>query len=356
MSGAPCAPELRSTQPAGRLKADIVPAHGVPPGPVAEVTNLAAHRSFADALRGRPLLFEPVPPAFRASTSRAARYTEQLLSLLRPISRLDALIVPELVDENHEGRPFYRSGDAREFARSLSAAAQREVVVNKVVAHLPDAEAVDAWTRETLERTIRHVVLVGGSSRYIPYPGPPVIEANRRCAPLLAPAGGLLGNISIPQRTGEAHRMLAKTKAGASFFTTQIVFDSEPIIKLLREYDRRCREADTPPAAVLFSFAPLTEDTDSEFVRWLGADIPERVERSILDGEETEAGQRSVANARRVWEEVAAAYPPTDRSVPVGVNVEQISQRHLPAAVDMLTEFADIIDRGVRGSTDPAGR
>ncbi|HTS33377.1 MAG TPA: hypothetical protein VMI55_05505 [Thermoplasmata archaeon] len=307
---------------------------------------MLAHRTLADALRARPLLFEPVPPALRASPSRAVRYTEQLLGLIRPISRLDALIVPELVDENHEGRPFYRSGDAREFARAVSAAAHREVVVNKVVAHLSDAEAVETWTRETLERTIRHVVLVGGSSRYIPYPGPPVIEANRRCAPLLTPQGGLLGNISIPQRTGEAHRMLAKTKAGASFFTTQIVFDSEPVIKLLREYERRCREAETAPAAVLFSFAPLTEDTDSEFVRWLGADIPERVERSILDGEEAEAGQRSVANARRVWEEVTGAYPPTARSVPIGVNVEQISQRHLSAAVDMLSAFAGVIDLG----------
>lgn len=306
---------------------------------------MPAHRTFPEALRARPLLFEPVPPALRASASRAARYMDQLVGLLQPIPRLDALIVPELVDENHEGRPFYRSGDTREFALTLSAAAHREVVVNKVVAHLPTEDALDTWTRETLERTIRHVVLVGGSSRYVPYPGPPVIEANRRCAPLLAPAGGLLGNISIPQRTGEAHRMLAKTRAGASFFTTQILFDSEAIIKLLREYERRCREADTVPAAVLLSFAPLTEETDSEFVRWLGADIPERVERSILDGEEAEAGRRSVANALRVWEEVRVGYQPAEAPVPIGANIEQISQRHLAAAVEMLSAFASVIDR-----------
>ncbi len=312
---------------------------------------MTAPRSFADALRARPLLFEPVPPALRASAARAARYTEQLLGLLREIPRLDALIVPELVDENHEGRPFYRSGDPRDFARALSVAADRDVVVNKVVAHLPTEDAVDAWTRETLERTIRHVVLVGGSSRYIPYPGPPVIEANRRSGPLLASSGGLLGNISIPQRTGESHRMLAKTKAGAAFFTTQILFDSEAIVKVLREYERRCREAETPPAAVLLSFAPLTEETDSEFVRWLGADIPERVERSILDGEEVDAGARSVANALRVWEEVLAGYAPGDVPVPLGVNVEQISQRHLAAAVDMLSAFAAVIDRNAPAET-----
>ena len=94
----------------------------------------------------------------------------------------------------------------------------------------------------------------------------------------------------------------------------------------------------------------MTEDTDSEFVRWLGADIPERVERSILDGEEAEAGRRSVENALRVWGELTAGYLPAESPVPVGVNVEQINQRHLPAAVDMLSAFAEVIDLGAPSS------
>lgn len=330
--------------PGSGLKPDIVTPLAVLSAGRAGLEALLVHRSFLDALRARPLLFEPVPPALRSSPSRAGRYTEQLVGLVAQVPRLDALNVPELVDENHEGRPYYRSGDTREFARTLAEATHRDVVVNKVVAHLASEEALETWTRETLERALRHVVLVGGSSRYVPYPGPPVIEANRRCAPILATAGGVLGNIAIPQRTGEAHRMLAKTGAGAAFFTTQILFDSEAIVRLLREYERRCHEGDRPPAAVLLSFAPLTDDADSEFVRWLGADIPERVERSILDGEETEAGLRSVANALRVWEEVTEGYVPRHAPVPVGVNVEQISQRHLAAAVDMLSAFARVVD------------
>ena len=42
--------------------------------------------------------------------------------------------------------------------------------MNKVVAHLPSLDAVAAWARETVDRGVRNVVLVGGSSRYIPYP------------------------------------------------------------------------------------------------------------------------------------------------------------------------------------------
>ncbi|MCI4366519.1 MAG: hypothetical protein L3K08_02075, partial [Thermoplasmata archaeon] len=69
---------------------------------------------------------------------------------------------------------------------------------------------------------IHGAVLVGGSSRYIPYPGPPVAEANRICRPVFARHAGVIGNIAIPSRMGEPHRMLAKTRAGAMFFTTQI--------------------------------------------------------------------------------------------------------------------------------------
>ncbi len=301
--------------------------------------------AFADALRDRPLLFEPVPPSLRSSGARVSRYTDQLLELVREVPRVDALNVPELVDENHEGRPYYRSGDIRAFARTLASAAAREVVINKVVAHLPSVEALEAWARETVELGVRNVVLVGGSSRYIPYPGPPVIEANRVSGPVLQRAGGHLGNIAIPQRTGEAHRMVAKTKAGASFFTTQILFDSDAAIRLVRDYDRRCRESDCAPATVLLSFASITEESDAEFVQWLGADLPERVARSILEGEEVGAGSRSVENAVRVWEEVRTGYVPSPAGVPLGVNVEQVNQRHLAPAGELLRAFAQRLER-----------
>jgi len=260
------------------------------------------------------------------------------------VPRVDALVVPELVDENHEGLPHYRSGDPREYARAISERTGREVIVNKVVAHLPDVPAVEQWARETVERGIRHVVLVGGSSRYIPYPGPPVAEANRLCRPTFTAAGGSIGNIAIPQRAGEAHRMLAKTRAGAAFFTTQLLFDAGAAREVLLRYDLLCRQASLPPAAVLLSVAPIADDEDAEFVRWLGADLPESVERTILEGEEQDAAPRSVAIAVSVWSEVRRMAQAEGLAVPIGVNVEQISARHLESAGTLLREFARRID------------
>ena len=301
-------------------------------------------RPFTQALRASPLFFEPVPPSARISPDRVEHQTAAVVDVIRSLPRVDAINIPELVDENHEGKPYYRSGDVRGYAHHIAQRTGRAVVVNKVVAHLPDAEALARWCEESITMGITHFVFIGGSSRYIPYPGPPVVEANRLGRPIVARSGGHLGNVAIPQRTGEAHRMLGKTKAGASFFTTQILFDSEGIIKVLREYARLCHTAAIAPAPVLLSLAPVVDEGDVEFVRWLGADLPESAERQILgDGSSdgTVAAERSIARALEVLAEVADAFRHSEHPVPFGANVEQISIRHLAHAASMAAVIAD---------------
>jgi 5,10-methylenetetrahydrofolate reductase len=303
-------------------------------------------RTFEAALSRAPVFFEPVPPSLRTRPDRVDAYFHDLATRLKSLESLDAIDIPELIDENHDGRPYYRTADPRDIGRRIAEQTGRPVVVNKVVAHLASEAALVEWTRHTLEGGIRDVVLVGGSSRYIPYPGPQVIEADRTCAGILRGQGGHIGNIAIPQREGEAHRMLAKTRAGASFFTTQILFDSESLRRTLREYDALCQKAGVAPAAVLLSLAPLADETDAEFVRWLGADIPEAAERWILNGEESSAGDRAIEHARRVWTDTRSGADEDGLSLALGINVEQLTQRHLDVALRMLSELAGLLRRG----------
>jgi 5,10-methylenetetrahydrofolate reductase len=297
-------------------------------------------RPLAEALRKIPLFFEPVPPSARAQPARAAAEVDALVELVRTLPRIDAIDVPELVDENHEGRPLYRTADPRGFGRVLADRTGREVVVNKVVAYLESPEAMERWAAETVRMGIRHVVLVGGTSRYIPYPGPGVTEANRVCRPIVERAGGLVGNITIPEREGEPHRMLSKVRAGASFFTTQIIFDADGAFQMIQQYDLLCRQASLVPVPVLLSFAPLVDEQDAEFIRWLGAEVPEAAERAILEGEGGAAVERSVERALNVWETVSQRARAAGLEVPLGVNVEQISVRHLGNARAFLIAFA----------------
>ena len=316
-------------------------------------------RSLTDALAGHPLFFEPVPPPARTHSERVAERVDALVRLVEEVPRLDALVVPELVDENHEGKPHYRSGDIRPFARALKERTGHEVVVNKVVAYLGSFAELERWVAEAVAQGLAHVVLVGGASRYIPYPGPSVADANRVCRPLLARAGGRLGNIAIPQRTGEPHRMLSKTRVGASFFTTQIVFDAAQTIEMVRQYDLLCRQAAIPPAAVLVSFAPLADEQDIEFIRWLGADIPDAVEEELLEGEDSEILRRSERRALEVWQRILRAVRAEGIEAPLGVNVEQVSARHLDAAGHLLKEFSSRLpdlSAGPEGTRGPTAR
>ncbi len=143
--------------------------------------------------------------------------------------------------------------------------------------------------------------------------------------------------------------MLLKTRAGASFFTTQLVFDATAVKRLILEYDQLCRRANLPPAAVLVSFAPLADEADLDFARWFGADIPEGAERSILEANEEHAGRRSADRAIEIWDEVRRAMVEADGTVSLGANVEQISARHLDHAADLLRAFAERL-----GPTPPA--
>ncbi|HZY69889.1 MAG TPA: hypothetical protein VFF67_02780 [Thermoplasmata archaeon] len=313
-------------------------------------------RPFAPALRDHPLFFEPLPPSARATPARRAEQLEAVVRLLRAEPAVDAVDVPELVDENHEGRPFYRSADPTQFARSIAQETGCTAIVNRVVAHVPSAEAVAEWVRGTIGQGVRHVVLVGGSSRYIPYPGPGVIEANRISRPVLEAVGGALGNIAIPQREGEAHRLLAKTRSGASFFTTQIVFDGAQVLKMIQEYDRLCSQSGVPPAAILLSVAPVADEGDAAFIRWLGADFPESAERAILNGDESGSTGRSIRHALNVWQEVRNRVVERGVRVPVGLNVEQVQLRHLESAGELLSAAARTLDRGRSATAGDAER
>ena len=80
--------------------------------------------SFKDMLSKRPLIFTAIP--LRDNKTGDAVHDEKILknlnarkeelaSALRSFSRLNAISVPELVEENHEGKPRYNSIYTRAF-------------------------------------------------------------------------------------------------------------------------------------------------------------------------------------------------------------------------------------------------
>ncbi len=291
-----------------------------------------SRRTLAQALGSRPLLFEPVPPSARTPDDRVQAYIQRVVALLDAHPRVDAFVVPELVSENHNGEPHYRSGDVHRFASEVTRASGCEPILNKVVAHLKSTGELEAWCRKVLGEGIHNVMFIGGTSRYIPYPGPSVATANAAVLQLIRQHAGVIGNVVIPHREHEGYRMLTKTRSGASFFTTQILFEPESIADLLHEYSRLCWAYEVKPASVLLSVAPVADEDDLEFVRWLGAEIPERVEHALV----SQDGSASIDSAVATWRAVVKAVAARKVDVPLGLNVEVVSPRHFSVAVNLL--------------------
>jgi 5,10-methylenetetrahydrofolate reductase len=311
-------------------------------------------RPFRERLASTPVVLEIVPPGRRASEKTVHAFVDRLRDAVLSLRNLDAINVPEVLDENHAGQPFYRDMDPREFAALLGGGLPVDPIANKVVAHVPSPTVLRRWIRESLERyRLRNFVLVGGNSSWVRYPGPSVIEANRILRTTTRGRDDVaLGNITIPERDHEVDRLVEKTRAGCDFFSTQVLFEAEPMATVLRAYGRRCAAQRLKPATVLLSFAPVSDYADLEFLVWLGATVLPRTEEALLPPKTRTPGQASLEVARTLWSHLSAAAAQSKPPVPLGVNIEEVSAHNFDLAVQMAREFPAWADGGTSRASD----
>ncbi len=275
-------------------------------------------------------IFEMVPPPVGKA--------ESLHSAMAEIAKIkglaDAINLPEIHDEARGGDRTFKFVERIE-PRVLGAKIRQEfnldAVVNRCVIYHPDQAR---WIEETQDKFgISNFILVGGESSEIKYPGPSVIETARQVRATGLPA--TLGGISIPSRAHEVDRIRRKAAEGLSFFTTQVLFDSNDIVWLIQRLNGL-------EARIFLSFAPVSHHRDIEFLRWLGADVPADLDRFLISkppGETSshhaeEACERCVNLAQRILMDVFDNLPPDPP--PLGINIEHINRRNLSFAVKML--------------------
>ncbi len=289
--------------------------------------------SLREKLGDRPVMMEVIPPSRRAKEKFVVRFIDSYVQKALNTCEIDAVNIPEIVEENYRGRPLYKNMDPREFSRVLrSICGHRDVVVNKIVVHCRSGlDELAEWAFVTTEDYgVHNVVAVGGNSSRHRYPGPTVLEANR----MMRDTGLLCGNIMIPERRDEARRMLMKTRAGADFFTTQAIFSSSRLLEVLRTYDSLCKRRDLDHATVFLSFTPVSDQNDLDFLHWLGVEIDSETERGLLAGESKDLARPSIdlalANWRRVLSE-SRSYG----GIPLGLNIEYVTRHNFDDALEM---------------------
>ena len=292
----------------------------------------------------RPVVaYEILPPREKDGTLNS--YAETISSLLSQ-THIDAINIPEVHDEIGRGdRPVtnQKRGEPREFGMLLQDIVGIEAIINRVVVHEPYDEQI-RWIDETnTTYEIENMIIVGGESSKVDYPGPSVNEMLQTIARRYNSNGGdiFCGGIAIPSRKDESKNLIRKSEHGSEFFTTQVLYDAENIIKMINNYQSRCNELDTFPRRILLSFAPVSSQKNIEFLKWLGVEIPDDTER-YLKGRPGSMTERSLDVAVEVLNEILDHITFNNLKVPVGLNVEHIMSYNFQSSVEMLQELARI--------------
>lgn len=289
----------------------------------------------------RPVVvYEILSPREKDGTLNS--YAENISSLLAQ-THIDAINIPEVRDEIGRGeRPVKNQlrAEPREFGKLLQDIVGIESIVNRVVVH-QTLEKEMVWFEETYNKyEIENLITVGGESRNITYPGPSVNEALEAIKQNLT-LDVLCGGISIPSREKESRKLIEKSKNGSEFFTTQVLYDSSKIIKMISHYQKRCDEQNTFPRRLLLSFAPVSSKKNIKFLKWLGVDIPTDTEKYLNENDQIMT-ERSMEIAINVLNETLTFLNENKIVVPIGLNVEHIMSYNFQASIEMLQELARI--------------
>lgn len=313
--------------------------------------------SVSQRFNGTPVLFELIPPPLNAEDELHQNRLE-LLHQLFSETKIGALNLPEVQEESQKDEQGQRRSDfterfsPREYVTRLRESfPDISYVINRVIVK-HDRETQSNWLQETYhEYNIENIVLVGGESSDIDYPGPSVTEGNRLVKEEInADDSGeqttnfRVGNICIASRRqkslDEPERMTKKIRAGADFFTTQIVFEEDHALQLMEDLSRKLDYEKIAPPFLFWSLSPVSEQKDIDFLRWLGVKISEETEDMLLEDPETV--QASTRHAKQIWEKIQAKNDELAVPFPLGINISFMGERNFKNAIHLTRELEKI--------------
>ena len=65
------------------------------------------------------IIFEVIPYSKTASGAHCQKFVERVAGVLDEMKHVGMLNIPEILEENHMGQPYYRNIDSREFGARL---------------------------------------------------------------------------------------------------------------------------------------------------------------------------------------------------------------------------------------------
>jgi 5,10-methylenetetrahydrofolate reductase len=312
--------------------------------------NRQTLNSFSEKVRQKrkTVLYELLPPPKNLSKKDIEKSISTFMSMISNLP-IDGVNIPEVREEKRNGKRGATELiklEPRIVASYIKKHKMTDLIINRPVVYLP-WEKQGRWLEELLfDYKIHNIVLVGGESSKIKYPGPSVAEAASKIKqdPKYKFEDILLGGITIPTRENEPFRVLQKANAGIEFFTTQILYESYSIKKFIKKYWQLCLKKNTDPKMIFLSFAPISSNRDIELLAWLGVDIPKKVLNLLTTGW-IGAGWRSLQVCQDVLEDTLNFIEKEKIGVPIGINVEHVSKHNFEISFLLLERLLTLYDK-----------
>src|SRR2546422_11013262 len=92
-------------------------------------------RPFRERLASVPVVLEIVPPGRRASEKAVTSFVDRLREAMLSLRTLDAINIPEVLDEHHPAQPLCHDMDPRVFETLPVREQTSAQITNRVVAH-----------------------------------------------------------------------------------------------------------------------------------------------------------------------------------------------------------------------------
>lgn len=288
-----------------------------------------------------PISFEVIAPPQTWETASAKQWATKTATILQK-HKVSHLNLPEVVDEARLGNrpiPYLPKMDHVRFGELIREKRPEVILIPHKRCAQTSKEAFASWVQKVDDKGIQHIVVVGGASRKITYPGWSVLEAAayiKENAPKMK-----IGGITIFSRAQEPKRIVAKMKSGITFFLSQIIFATDAMKHVLTDLGKQCRDEGVDLPEVYISLAPLATSRDIEFMRWLGIEFPSAVFSHLLGRDEQGLEARIFDVLERVVDEVCSFAQ--EEKLSLGFNIGHVMYDNLDLAERLLELVASRI-------------
>lgn len=280
-----------------------------------------------------PIIFEIIPPPTTWDAQKVMSWVHQVCEIMQR-EEIYTLNLPEVLDETRDGArsfPFAKKIDNVRFADIIK---KEQPIFSpipyKIISKLTPTQFSN-WMEAVHRKGIRKLLLVGGESHQIKYPGSSVEEGAAYIRQYFEDVE--VGGITIFTRPHEAERIVKKMKSGITFFCSQIIFETANLKQVISELHLICVKEGLPLPKIYISLSPASELKDVDFIKWLGVEYPSAI-YTYLTEPEADVTNRCFSILERIIEEIFDFMAHTN--IDLGFNVEHVRYTNLQLAARLI--------------------